>query len=137
MGEENNKLRVTNTALISFKEKSKVVLHGHCYQKAQPPAADGFPVGQQASAEFLRAVGFEVEVVSSGCCGMAGAFGYEAEHYQVSMQVGELALFPTVRQAEQNGNLVSAVGTSCRSQIADGTSVQAQHPIVMIANRLQ
>jgi FAD/FMN-containing dehydrogenase/Fe-S oxidoreductase len=114
----------------------KVSLHGHCYQKAQPPVADGFPVGQFASAELLKAAGYEVEIIPSGCCGMAGAFGYEAEHYEVSMQVGELVLLPAVRQAWESGQGIAAVGTSCRSQIADGTNVNAQHPIVLVANRL-
>ncbi len=115
---------------------ASVLLHGHCYQKAQPPAADGFPVGQAASAALLRAAGYEVEIISSGCCGMAGAFGYEAEHYDVSMQVGELALLPAARQAARDGRSVSAVGASCRSQIADGADVTAQHPIQLVAQRI-
>ena len=93
------------------------MLHGHCYQKAQAPAADGFAVGQNASAELLKAFGYEVEIIPSGCCGMAGAFGYETEHFDVSMQVGELVLLPAVRQAEKEGKAIAAVGTSCRSQM--------------------
>ncbi len=93
---ENRKSEIANP---------KIHLHGHCYQKAQPPADDGFPVGQAATAEFLRALGYEVEVIPSGCCGMAGAFGYEREHYELSMQVGELVLFPYIRQ-----NLLSPNG---------------------------
>ena len=136
--DKEDELRVTMMShRSSLSERPKIVLHGHCYQKARPPADDGYPIGQNASAELLRLLDYEVEIIPSGCCGMAGAFGYEAEHYNVSMQVGELTLFPTVRQARQNGELVSAVGTSCRSQIADGTNVQAQHPIVLVANRLQ
>lgn len=114
---------------------SSVLLHGHCYQKAQPPAADGFPVGQAASAALLRAAGYDVEIISSGCCGMAGAFGYEAEHHTVSMQVGELVLLPAARQAKAQERIVSAVGTSCRSQIADGADVAASHPIQLVAER--
>jgi Fe-S oxidoreductase len=68
---------------------------------------------------------------------MAGAFGYEAEHFDVSKQVGELVLLPAVRRAEEGGKGVAAAGTSCRSQIADGTGVQAQHPLVLVANRLK
>ncbi len=112
-----------------------VSLHGHCYQKAQPPAADGYPVGQEASAALLRLLGYEVEIIPSGCCGMAGAFGYEKEHYHLSMQVGEQILFPHLRHAQAlNPALqVAAPGTSCRSQIADGVAMQAQHPIVLAA----
>ncbi|MEW5828719.1 MAG: FAD-linked oxidase C-terminal domain-containing protein, partial [Chloroflexota bacterium] len=113
--------------------KEKIHLHGHCYQKAQPPSGDGFPLGQEASAELLRVCGFEVEIIPSGCCGMAGAFGYEAEHYELSMKVGELVLFPHLRQAEGS---VAASGASCRSQIADGTGVSADHPIKLIADLL-
>jgi Fe-S oxidoreductase len=135
--EKNNKLRITNILQANSNQNGhKVLLHGHCYQKAQTPAADGFPVGQLASAELLKAAGYKVEIIPSGCCGMAGAFGYEAEHYDVSMQVGELTLLPAVRKAREAGQDVAAVGTSCRSQIADGANVAAQHPIVLVANRL-
>jgi Fe-S oxidoreductase len=109
----------------------QVWLHGHCYQKAQPPAGDGFPTGVEATIAMLRQRGFAVQVIDSGCCGMAGAFGYEAEHYSVSMQVGELALFPALRQAP-SGVIVAAAGTSCRSQIQDGASREAVHPICLI-----
>lgn len=111
-----------------------VLLHGHCYQKTQPPAGDGSPRGQQATADMLSALGFQVELIESGCCGMAGSFGYEAEHYDLSMQVGELALFPAVREAE--GIEVLASGVSCRTQIASGTGRQAKHPIQLIAEGL-
>lgn len=119
---------------ITRSHNHKILLHGHCYQKAQPPAVDGFPIGQAASAELLRRFGYEVEIIASGCCGMAGAFGYEAEHYELSVQVGELALFPAVRQA---GLPVAAVGTSCRSHILDGTGVQAAHPLVLAGRKLK
>jgi len=118
-------------------KSAKILLHGHCYQKAQPPQADGYPVGVAASAELLQAAGYTVEVLDSGCCGMAGAFGYEAEHYEVSMQVGELALLPAARQANARGERVAALGTSCRSQIADGAGVAANHTIVLVAQRLK
>lgn len=117
--------------------KSKIHLHGHCYQKAQPPVADGYPVGQQASAELLRAVGYDVEIIPSGCCGMAGAFGYEDEHYELSMQVGELALFPYIRELGNGNQELAATGASCRSQIADGTGMAAQHPLVLAMRRLE
>jgi Fe-S oxidoreductase len=136
--EKNIRLRITNMLKPNLAQQNpKILLHGHCYQKAQPPTADGFPVGQLASAELLKAVGYEVEIIPSGCCGMAGAFGYESEHYDVSMQVGELVLLPAVRQARADEHGVAAVGTSCRSQIMDGAHIQAQHPIVLVAKRLR
>ncbi len=130
-------LRITN--ILGGNDKSdrqKIMLHGHCYQKTQPPAADGLAIGQNASVELLKVFGYEVEIIPSGCCGMAGAFGYEDEHYEVSMQVGELTLLPAVRAAALNEIGVSAVGTSCRSQILDGTGVQGNHPIVLVAEML-
>lgn len=113
----------------------RVLLHGHCYQKTQPPADDGLPSGQQATAALLRAVGYEVEIVDSGCCGMAGSFGYEVEHYDLSMQIGELALFPAVRAAASDQQVVAS-GVSCRAQIASGTDREAKHPITLIAEHL-
>jgi FAD/FMN-containing dehydrogenase/Fe-S oxidoreductase len=109
----------------------QVWLHGHCYQKAQPPASDGFPTGVGATTAMLRQCGYQVQVIDAGCCGMAGAFGYEAEHFPVSMQVGELALFPALRQAPP-GVIVAAAGTSCRSQIQDGTSQVPVHPVCLV-----
>jgi len=113
------------------KKAVRVLLHGHCYQKAQPPADDGYPSGVAATAAMLEAAGYSVEVIDSGCCGMAGAFGYESEHYDLSMQVGEMALFPAVRAAA-DGIIVAAAGTSCRSQIEDGTQKEAVHPISLV-----
>jgi FAD/FMN-containing dehydrogenase/Fe-S oxidoreductase len=109
----------------------QVWLHGHCYQKAQPPAGDGYPTGVAATTAMLGQCGYQVQVIDAGCCGMAGAFGYEAEHYAISMQVGELALFPALRQAQPDV-LVAASGTSCRSQIQDGTAREALHPICLV-----
>jgi FAD/FMN-containing dehydrogenase/Fe-S oxidoreductase len=131
-------LRITNILnQANGLDKQKIMLHGHCYQKTQPPASDGFPIGQNASAELLKTFGYEVEIIPSGCCGMAGAFGYETEHFDVSMQVGEMVLLPAVRQAKESGKNIAAVGTSCRSQIADGADVLAQHPVILAANRLK
>ncbi|MDH3514610.1 MAG: FAD-binding protein, partial [Gammaproteobacteria bacterium] len=97
----------------------RALLHGHCHQKA-------FGV-MTAVEEVLRLVpGLEVQTVESGCCGMAGAFGYEAGHYDVSMRMGELSLLPAVRAAEPE-TLVIANGTSCRQQIRDGTQREAMH----------
>ena len=112
-----------------------IILHGHCYQKARPPANDGDPVGVDASVALLEALGYPVEVIDAGCCGMAGAFGYEAEHYHLSMQVGELALFPAVRAADTDA-VVAASGVSCQSQIEDGAGREAVHPITIVYQHL-
>ena len=77
----------------------------------------------------------EVHLINSGCCGMAGSFGYEAEHYEVSMKVGELVLFPAVRKQEST-TLIAAPGTSCRHQIKDGTGRIAQHPAEIMYDAL-
>jgi Fe-S oxidoreductase len=120
---------------MNAKAGSRVLLHAHCYQKTQPPADDGMPSGQQATAELLSALGYEVEIINSGCCGMAGSFGYEAEHYELSMQIGELALFPAVRAAAPDQQIVAS-GVSCRTQITSGTGREALHPISLIAANL-
>ncbi len=115
--------------------KRRVLLHGHCYQKAQAPAADGYPVGVAASREMLESCGYQVQVIEAGCCGMAGAFGYESEHYDLSMKVGELALFPAIRNAtEKYGEdfRVAATGVSCQGQIQDGAGKKALHPIQLV-----
>ncbi len=114
----------------------RVLLHTHCYQKARPPADDGLPAGSAATRALLLSLGYAVEMVEDTCCGMAGAFGYEAEHYELSMQIGELRLFPAVRAADED-TLVAAVGTSCRHQIAEGTSRQAVHPVLLLLGEAQ
>ncbi len=108
-----------------------ILLHGHCYQKAQPPAADGFPNGVAATVKMLELAGYTVKVIDSGCCGVAGAFGYEAEHYKLSVQVGELMLLPAVR-ATPPGTIVAASGVSCQAQIEDGAGVHPTHPIQLV-----
>jgi Fe-S oxidoreductase len=98
---------------------STALLHGHCHQKA----FDAMP----AVERVLRLVpGLDVRTVETSCCGMAGSFGYEAEHYAVSQKMAELDLLPAVRNAPGDTVLV-ADGTSCRHQIADGTSRRAVH----------
>jgi FAD/FMN-containing dehydrogenase/Fe-S oxidoreductase len=98
---------------------AKVLLHGHCHQKA----FGAMPAVERA----LRLVpGLEVETVESSCCGMAGAFGYEAKHYVVSMKMAEAALLPKVRAADP-ATVIVADGTSCRHQIADGAGREAVH----------
>lgn len=101
-----------------------VKLHGHCHQKA---------LSSVASSQKMLSIpaNYKVEVIPSGCCGMAGSFGYEKEHYDVSMQVGELVLFPAVRNASEE-TLIAAPGTSCRHQIHDGTGKTARHTIEIL-----
>jgi Fe-S oxidoreductase len=82
-----------------------------------------------------RIPGSDVSLIESSCCGMAGAFGYHAEHHDVSMRMGELALFPAVRDAASDAVIV-ADGTSCRAQIADGTGRRAVHAAVVLAEAL-
>ncbi len=113
-----------------------VLLHGHCHQKARPPAEDGYPVGVEATVSMLRSAGYTVNVIEAGCCGMAGAFGYEAEHYDLSMRIGEMALFPAVRAATEEV-LLAAAGASCRAQITDGTGRTAIHPILLLEQALR
>jgi len=98
---------------------SKILLHGHCHQKAI--------AGISATTTLLRLIPeAQVEEIAGGCCGMAGSFGYEKEHYELSMRIGELTLFPAIRN---NPNaLICAPGTSCRHQIMDGTDRVALHP---------
>jgi Fe-S oxidoreductase len=133
-----NQRRMSSLKLNPDASLAKVVLHGHCYQKAQPPAADGFATGVGATVEMLTSAGYKVEVVDSGCCGMAGAFGYEVEHFATSMQVGELVLLPALRArrlADENA-ILAASGVSCQAQIEDGTGDTPLHPITLVYNRL-
>ncbi len=115
--------------------RTNVLVHGHCYQKAQPPASDGYPSGVAATARLLELSGYTVSTINDGCCGMAGAFGYEAEHYDLSVQVGELAMLPAIRASRDT--LVAAAGISCKSQIEDGTGQQAFHPISLVARLIE
>lgn len=124
-----SKLISQNTTNIKRKD---VLLHGHCYQKAQTPAKDGFPIGVAATVAMLEGVGYSVTTIDDGCCGMAGAFGYEAEHYSLSMKIGELALIPAIKGS--NHSIVAAAGISCKSQIEDGTERSAVHPISLLAH---
>ena len=105
-----------------------IKLHGHCHQKA---LASVEPTKRMLSIP----VNFSVEEIRSGCCGMAGSFGYEKEHYDVSMKVGELVLFPEVRKALPE-MIIAAPGTSCRHQIMDGTGRRALHPIEVLYDAL-
>ncbi|WZL88968.1 FAD-linked oxidase C-terminal domain-containing protein [Salinimicrobium sp. 3283s] len=110
-------------------EKKRIKLHGHCHQKALAGVENTFVM-------LNLPKNFEVTVIPSGCCGMAGSFGYEKEHYEVSMQIGEQTLFPAVRKASAE-TVIAAPGTSCRHQIYDGTGKKALHPVVIMAAALK
>src|SRR5207237_3753665 len=102
-------------------------VHGHCHQKA----FDTF----EATLALLRALpGADVKPIESSCCGMAGSFGHEKGHYDISMKMGEAALFPAVRAAQSS--TIAAAGVSCRQQIAAGTGRHAHHPFVLLAEWL-
>ena len=102
----------------------RILFHGHCHQKAL--------AGTAATMALLRSIpGAEVVEVDAGCCGMAGSFGFEAEHYDLSMRIGELRLFPAVR-AEPPEAVIAATGVSCRQQIAHGTGRPARHPLEIV-----
>ena len=138
----------------------EIWLHGHCHQKAL--------VGVEKTAEILSLPkNAKVHIIPSGCCGMAGSFGYEQAHYRTSLAIGEMILFPTIRQAMTNVHtasadrkkcqisktkliaplrqrnlnskitLVAAPGTSCRTQIHDGTGITAHHPIEILYQLLK
>jgi Fe-S oxidoreductase len=105
-------------------EARSILLHGHCQQKAL--------VGIQPLKRVLSLPrNYRVTVIPSGCCGMAGSFGYEKEHYDLSMKIGDLVLFPSVRVVPQQ-TLIAAPGTSCRHQIKDGTGKTALHPATIL-----
>ena len=108
--------------------KQNILFHGHCHQKALASTSStlfvlNFPTNYTASE------------IPSGCCGMAGSFGFEKEHYEMSMKVGELVLFPAVRESDKN-TIIAAPGTSCRHQIKDGTKRNALHTVEILYNSL-
>ncbi len=110
------------------KEKKTIKLHGHCHQKAL------------SSLEWTKNIlclpeNYSVEIIPSGCCGMAGSFGYEKEHYDLSMEIGEMVLFPAVRNTSEE-IIIAATGTSCRHQIKDGTRRIARHPVEILCDAL-
>jgi Fe-S oxidoreductase len=106
----------------------RIVFHGHCHQKAL--------AGTTATMALLQRIpGAEVVELDAGCCGMAGSFGFEAEHYELSMQIGESRLFPALR-AEGGETLVAATGVSCRQQISHGVGREARHPVQIVREAL-
>lgn len=105
-------------------EKREILYHGHCQQKAIASTKE--------TIDFMSIpANYSVKEIPSGCCGMAGSFGYEKEHYDLSMKVGELVLFPTIRNCSET-TIIAASGTSCRHQIKDGTQKKAFHPVEIL-----
>ncbi len=116
------------TAAHFTKETKTIKIHNHCHQKALS--------NQKVTFDVLNLPeNYTVSIIAAGCCGMAGSFGYEKEHYDISMQVGELKLFPSVRKTAKD-TIISANGTSCRHQIYDGTKRKALHPVTILKEAL-
>jgi FAD/FMN-containing dehydrogenase/Fe-S oxidoreductase len=135
--EADSKLSEVLTQTRGQSPRKKITLHPHCHQRAEGLADDGLPTGTAATVEMLRAFGFDVDVIDSGCCGMAGTFGYDAEHYELSMQVGELKLLPQIRELKKDKDFeIASSGSACRLQIKQGAGVDAEHPLVLAAECL-
>ncbi|MFL1895476.1 FAD-binding and (Fe-S)-binding domain-containing protein [Aquimarina sp. 2-A2] len=109
-------------------EARTIKIHGHCHQKALSTIQTTFTA-------LNLPKNYNVTIIPSGCCGMAGSFGYEKEHYDISMKIGEQTLFPAVRKAPTD-TIIVALGTSCRHQIEDGTQRIAVHPVTVLKNAL-
>jgi FAD/FMN-containing dehydrogenase/Fe-S oxidoreductase len=107
----------------------RILVHSHCHQKALSP-------GSYSSRALSIPRGASVEEIECGCCGMAGSFGYEKDHYELSMRIGEMTLFPAIRKAPEEA-LIAAPGTSCRQQILDGTGRRAMHPADILFSLLR
>ena len=123
----SNEMAMGNIESDQFTLEEKTIkFHGHCHQKAMSNQIHSFNV-------LNLPKNYKVTIIPSGCCGMAGSFGYEKEHYETSMKVGEQTLFPAVRKASKT-TVISANGTSCRHQIKDGTGKDAMHPISILRN---
>ena len=158
-----NKVFTNHDEIASPAARNDILFHPHCHQRAEGPSADGFPTGTQATIELLRSCGYDVELIDAGCCGMAGSFGYEAEHYDLSMKIGELKLFPALRTTpsqpppnpKENNKMsesasisdlgevpvravgVVSTGAACRLQIQQGTGLKAVHPVLLVQKRLE
>ena len=116
------------TSSVFTKGLMTIKIHNHCHQKALS--------NQKVTFDILNLPeNYTVSIISSGCCGMAGSFGYEKEHYDVSMQIGSLKLFPAVKKAGKE-TIIAANGTSCRHQIFDGTGTKAMHPVSILKEAL-
>ena len=125
----SNEIEANHITSQAFSKESKtILLHGHCHQKAL------------SSTSFTKRVlelpiNYTVSEIESGCCGMAGSFGYEKEHYDLSQNIGNQVLFPAIKNATSKTVLV-ATGTSCRHQIYDGTHKDIKHPIEVLYEAL-
>jgi Fe-S oxidoreductase len=146
-GEEQRKALIVAQACVSFEEfvetelaagrvrlsltpgPKQILLHGHCHQKSMGL----LPVAKSLMARIPDATIVDPD---AGCCGMAGSFGYDSKHFEVSRQIGERRLFPAVRNRAE-GTAVVAAGFSCRHQIRDFTSEAAVHPSVLLQSRLK
>jgi len=124
-----NEIKAGNITSDMFTDAKKhIKFHGHCQQKSL--------ISTKYTHQVLSLPkNYKVEEIPSGCCGMAGSFGYEKEHHELSMKIGEMVLFPAIRNADKT-TIISAVGTSCRCQIEDGTKVKALHPLEILYNAL-
>lgn len=122
-------IELGNIKANQFTNEAKTIkFHGHCHQKAM--------ANQKSSFDVLNLPeNYKVTIIPSGCCGMAGSFGYEKKHYYISMQIGEQTLFPAVRNATED-TIIAANGTSCRHQIKDGTGRVAKHPVTILREAL-
>lgn len=128
-------LRVVNFEYLPHHEiTEKITLHPHCHHRAEAPADDGLPSGVSATVEMLKLFGFDADVIDTGCCGMAGTFGYDAEHYDLSMKVGERLFNSEIRN--RNSEIVSS-GAACRMQIQQGTGLEARHPLVLVRDAMK
>ncbi|TBW29235.1 FAD-binding and (Fe-S)-binding domain-containing protein [Gramella sp. KN1008] len=110
-------------------KNATVKIHAHCHQKALSSSSRTFDI-------LNLPKNYKVTIIPSGCCGMAGSFGYEKEHYEISMRIGENSLFPAVRKSDKSA-IIAANGTSCRHQIKDGTGRLALHPVTILRNALK
>lgn len=126
----SHEISLGNIKSNQFTQDSKSIkIHNHCHQKALS--------NQKVTFDILNLPkNYTPTIITSGCCGMAGSFGYEKEHYEVSMKVGEQTLFPSVRKSAPEV-LIAANGTSCRHQIKDGTGREAEHPISILKKALK
>ncbi|MEN8186515.1 MAG: FAD-binding oxidoreductase, partial [Bacteroidota bacterium] len=117
------------TAASFTEDKKTLKVHGHCQQKSLSGTAPSF-------AMLNLPKNYKVTIMNTGCCGMAGSFGYEKEHYEFSMKVGEDTLFPKIRNTDKSVG-IAAAGTSCRHQIHDGTKRDADHPASILRKALK
>jgi len=119
---------ISATDFTDAPQKITLHVHCHCHQKA---------LGNQEDSAFVLSIpkNYEVELLDAGCCGMAGSFGYEKEHYDLSMKIGELRLFPALRKTD-NDTQIAASGTSCRHQIHDGVHKDSEHPASILRKAL-